>query len=298
MVGVQAQPAAPGLGAPPGGLAPYTHGDLSQVAFLDRVLPHCDRFLAITGHHWFATTATSPCAHWLPRMVGLDLAVDRADFPPLARSFNPPGRRRFLYIGHDGWYKNLGYLAAIARALPAGTVAWAGRGKRRWPGLGELGFHDFSTTAGRAVLADFDFLITVGRADANPTTVLEAMAWGLIPVCTPQSGYDDEAGVVNVPLDDLPGALAVLQRLQSSDDAGLRAMQVANNARLEAHFTWGRFAGQVRRRRHYRPPGDGRARSRQPPAHALGGAELAVVLRAFPEPAARAQAAPARLMRG
>ncbi len=71
------------------------------------------------------------------------------------------------------------------------------------------------------------------------------MAWGLIPVCTPQSGYDDEAGVVNVPLDDLPGALAVLQRLQSSDDAGQRAMKVANNARLEAHFTWGRFAEQV-----------------------------------------------------
>ncbi len=102
-------------------------------------------------------------------MVHLDLAVDGADFQPLARFFDPPGRRRFLYIGHDGWYKNLVYLAAIARALPAGTVAWAGRGKRRWPGLGELGCHDFSTTAGRAVLADFDFLITVGRADANPT---------------------------------------------------------------------------------------------------------------------------------
>ncbi len=226
-------------------IAPYTHGDLAQVAFLDRVLPQCDRFLAITGHYWFSTTAGSPCAHWLPRMVHLDLAVERADFPSLARTFNPAGRRRFLYIGHDGWYKNMGYLAALARSLPPGTVAWAGRGKRSWPGLSEVGFHDFATPAGRAVLADFDFLITVGRADANPTTVLEAMAWGLVPVCTPQSGYDDEAGVVNVPLDDLAGALAVLNRLQTTEESELRARQASNSGRLATHFHWERFAEQV-----------------------------------------------------
>lgn len=226
-------------------LAPYHHGDLEQVAFLDPIVARADRFLAITGNYWAATLARSPFAHWLPKLTHLDLAVDREDFPPAKAAFAPPGRRRFVYIGHSGWTKNTPYLSAIAARMPEAEIAWIGAGRAPIPGLRPLGFQDFRREEARSLVAGYDFMITVGRADANPTTVLEAMAWGLIPVCTPQSGYIGYEGIVNLPLDRPEAAVARLRWLQMLPDATLRRLQRANWELLDAHFTWDRFAAQV-----------------------------------------------------
>lgn len=225
-------------------LSPYHHGDDVQVAYLDAVVGACDLYLAITGPHWFTTVGDSTFAHWLPKMRHVDLAVDRADFPRLDRDFNPPGQRRFVYIGGSGWTKNTEYLSAIARAMPETQFGWIGSGAPI-EGLMALGHQDFATAGGRRCVADHDFLITVGRADANPTTILEAMAWGLIPVCTPQSGYDRCVTIPNVPLDDVAGAVRVLTAMQRRPGSELDAMQAANWDLLDAHFTWDRVAAQV-----------------------------------------------------
>lgn len=237
-------------------LSPYHHGDDVQVAFLDRTVCDADLYLAITGRYWFDSIGQSTFAHWRPKMVHVDLAVDRSHFPVLRRAFNAAGARRFTYIGHSGWTKNPAYLSAIAAALPPGTISWIGRGAAPIEGLVALGAQDFSTAAGRAAAARHDFLLTVGRADANPTTVLEAMAWGLVPVCTPQSGYCGYDGVANVPLDDVDGAVAVLRALQAAPAERLERMQEANWRLLDEHFHWDRFAAQVERaiESHASPP--------------------------------------------
>ncbi len=226
-------------------LSPYNHGDPWQVSFLDALLPQCDLYLAITGRFWFETIKDSPYVHWLPKMIQLDLAIDRHDYPILKRRFNPPGKRRFVYIGHSGWTKNTPYLSAIAQAAPDCPIAWIGRGKTPIAHLEPLGFQNFATETGKSTVAAYDFMLTVGRADANPTTVLEAMAWGLIPVCTPQSGYVGYPSIINVPLDDPEGAAIVLRRLQSLPDTELFQLQAANWRLLDEHFNWDRFASQV-----------------------------------------------------
>ena len=226
-------------------MQPYHHGDRWQVSYLETIVHRVDLFLAITGNYWFSRIPHSRYAHWLPKMVHLDLAVDRDDFPPLKTTVNPPGQRRFVYIGHSRWTKNPGYLSQIAAAAPGIPLAWIGSGARAIPGLQQLGFQDFSSLEGRHLVAQHDFMVTVGRADANPTTVLEAMAWGLIPVCTPQSGYVGYPGIVNVPLDDAAAAAEVLQHLQVTPEDELRAMQVLNWHLLDTHFNWDRMARQV-----------------------------------------------------
>lgn len=226
-------------------LSPYNHGDPWQVAFLDRILPDCDRYLAITGRYWFADVPRSSYAHWRPKMVHLDLAVDRHDFPAIKTHFNPPGRRRFVYIGHSGWTKNTPYLSTVAHAAPDCPIAWIGRGDQPIVDLEPLGFQNFATDEGKRTVATFDFLLTVGRADANPTTVLEAMAWGLIPICTPQSGYVGYPSIVNVPLDEPEAVAAILRQMQAMPDAELANLQVQNWQHLDAHFNWDRFASQV-----------------------------------------------------
>ncbi len=224
-------------------LAPFVP-DPAYVGFHESVLDRCDLFLAITGSYWFGRTPGSAVAHWRPKMVHLDLAVDRADFPRVKGRFSRPGDRRFLYVGGTGPAKNVGYLSRIAGALPGTAIAWMGRGGAI-AGLEALGFADFRDAEARRTVARHDFLLTVGRADANPATVLEAMSWGLVPVCTPQSGYQGLPGVVNVPLDDAAGAAEVLRRLQDLPEAELERMRRANDEALDRHFHWDRFAAQV-----------------------------------------------------
>ena len=226
-------------------MAPYAD-DLRQVAFYDRHMDHCDLFLTITGNYWFKRIEASAVRRWQPKMRHLDLAVNRAHFPFVKQRFNPPGQRRFVYIGHTAHNKNVGYLSQLQRHCASVDISWIGKGRKRIPGVHVLGFMDLSTDASRARLAGFDFMITVGAMDANPTTILEAMAWGLIPVCTRQSGYEDSAGIVNVPLNDVDGAQAVFARLQASSDEELHALQAQGQARIDEHYRWDRFYAQVR----------------------------------------------------
>jgi hypothetical protein len=225
-------------------MAPFNHGDMMQVGFIDRVMGEVDLFLAITGAYWFASIEKSATAHWRPKMIHLDLAVDRNEFPRLRTGFNPPGERRFLYIGHRKWYKNIPYLSRIAFATK-NPISWIGPGKRAIPGLAKIGRQDFSTPEGRAAVAGHDFMITVGKADANPTTIVEAMGWGLIPVCTRESGYVNEPGIANVPLNDVREAVTVMDRLQAVPESELIAMRAANDRRIAEHYNWDRFALQA-----------------------------------------------------
>lgn len=226
-------------------LAPFNHGDLQQVAFEDGVVPHCDRFLAITGAYWFRTLPGSRCSHWLPRMTHIDLAVDRADYQPLRTRFSPIGSRRVVYIGSSVWFKNTPYLSEIAEFLPGTDFGWIGGGPLSIRGFTPLGVLDFTTPEGRSAVAQYDIMLTVGTADANPTTILEAMAWGLIPVCTPQSGYEGIPSLPNVPLGDAGAAADVVRGLLQAPESDLLAMQAANWKLLDEHYNWDRFAAQV-----------------------------------------------------
>ncbi len=225
-------------------LSPHCHGDDHQPAFNEHVIHNCHLYLAITGCYWFNDIKNSGFSHWLPKMRHLDLAIDRKDFPVIKTSFNKQGKRKVVYIGKNVWYKNIPYIIEIARNLPDMEFAWMGSDEIL-PGLKPLGWHDLGIAKSRDLLGAYDFMITVGNADGNPTTILEAMAWGLIPVCTPQSGYVGYPSIVNIPLNNVNEAVRTLHYLQDIDENRLLEMQNANWRMLDEHFNWDRFASQV-----------------------------------------------------
>jgi glycosyltransferase involved in cell wall biosynthesis len=225
-------------------LEPFNH-DLAQVGFLHPIVPRVDLFLAITGRFWIDTLPSSPLAHWAPKLRGIDLAVDRAAFPILFDTARPPGLRRVVYIGGDPRCKNVGYLAEIAAHLPDVEFGWIGSGSTVLNGVRRHGHLDFSTRDGQEIVAQYDVLLTVGQADANPATILEAMSWGLVPVCTPESGYTGEPGILNVPLGDAARAAAVLRGLLDAPSEHFERLRRVNWERLEAHYNWDRFAHDV-----------------------------------------------------
>lgn len=221
-------------------IKPFNHGDGMQTAHLEPILRRCDAFIAITGRYWMATLEQSPVAHWKEFMTQVDLAVRTDHFPPIKTCFNPAGQRRFLYIGHSEYPKNTSYLGQIASFRPSISFSWCGEG-RPIPHVAALGPQDFQTDNARELVAKHDFLIHTSHSDANPTTILESMAWGLIPVCTPQSGYHDQPGIFNIPLDDPQGACRVLDRLNGLDEQELLDIQRENRKTLAAEYTWEAF---------------------------------------------------------
>ena len=213
-------------------------------AFGNKIIERCDRYLAITGNAWMKRLKDSPFQHWEPKIVHLDLAVDREDFPFIKKHFNPTGKRRFLYIGHTAWCKNISFLEKLAEEIPEIDFAWMG-GTKSLKNINTLGIFDFSKEEAKNLVQNYDFLLTVGSADANPTTILEAMAWGLIPVCSVQSGYEGFSGIQNISIDDIKDAVVTIKNLQSVSEEQLKLWQHENLDCLDNHFNWGRFCSQV-----------------------------------------------------
>ena len=225
-------------------MCPFTT-DPMQVGILNPLMPYSHLFLAITGDYWIRNLDDSLFSHWKPKMRHLDLAVDRNDFPFIKRRFNDPGRRKFLYIGNQIWFKNIDYLSKIAAAMSGVDFGWIGFGRHPIQYVARLGPRDFRLEEARECVAHYDFLITVGSADANPTTILEAMAWGLIPVCTPTSGYENHPGIINIPLHDTTSAVRILKELQTVPETRLRQIQEQNMLALDRRYTWERFCRHV-----------------------------------------------------
>jgi glycosyltransferase involved in cell wall biosynthesis len=225
-------------------MAPFHHGDLRQIAFEDPLIPYCDQFLAITGPHWYRTLGQSRCSHWRPKLIPIEHAVDTRDFPRLKTAFAPKGRRRALYVGHSGRGKGTPYLARIAALIPETEFGWIGGG-RPVPGLAAYGQRNFGSQEAQDLVRSFDFLIMAGNADSNPTTIMEAMAWGLIPICTPTCGYEGIPGIANIPVKDAPAAAAVVRELLGADESQLQAIQAANWRLIEEYYNWDRFARDV-----------------------------------------------------
>ena len=153
---------------------------------LDYIFEYADSVVLICGEYWRKYSRT-----WAPKVTAVDMAINPVHLPPLERAFNPPGQRRFAFIGCTLPIKGPEYIAQVAQKY---TVGHFGYGEI--PGTVRHGYVDFSTAEARAQLAGYDFLIMMADNDANPTTVIEAMSWGIIPLCRRGCGYTSPDVVV------------------------------------------------------------------------------------------------------
>ena len=99
---------------------------------------------------------------------------------------------------------------------------------------------DLNAESGRKVLSEFDFVISPGRSDANPTVLLEAMSLGLIPICTPESGYDDPEYFISLTYGKIPDGCSLLESLQNMSAEELVERQRRNFSFVE-NYSWDRF---------------------------------------------------------
>ncbi len=104
------------------------HINRAYLDAVDRLLPQSDLLFGIMGTYWWDRWPASPYAHWLKKMVRLDMAVDTTYFPRVKKEFNPPGKRGFLYIGRNDPMKGTDFLSRLAQRARGYRWGWIGRG--------------------------------------------------------------------------------------------------------------------------------------------------------------------------
>lgn len=224
---------------------PFQHAIPKYFAYLDPYIEHCDRFLAICGQYWEDTLPKSIFSHWQAKLTRIDLAINPSHFPFIKESFNPPSNRKFLYIGNTMDYKACNFLIQLANANPHLKIGWIGAGEMPCKSIAKHGALNFEQSSSHQIVAEYDFLLTCGKADPNPTTILEGASWGLIPICTPQSGYYESDWIFNIPLFKLGEASKKLNSIAEMTSENLKKMQQAAQQQLARHYNWDRFAQDV-----------------------------------------------------
>jgi hypothetical protein len=104
------------------------HLNKAYLDAIDELLTDADVLFGIMGEYWWNRWRESPYAHWLPKMVRLDMGIDVASFPRVKTRFNPPGRRGFLYIGRNDPMKGTDLLSRLAQAVGDFRAGWIGSG--------------------------------------------------------------------------------------------------------------------------------------------------------------------------
>jgi glycosyltransferase involved in cell wall biosynthesis len=95
------------------------------------------------------------------------------------------------------------------------------------------------------IAKDFDFFVNASKADPNPTTILESMAWGFPVVCTPQSGYYENSYRLNIHREDKEGAVQTLRALQTMEEDRLLGMAEEARRVVLRDYTWDKFADVI-----------------------------------------------------
>jgi glycosyltransferase involved in cell wall biosynthesis len=220
---------------------PIHHGLAEINAPIEQYIPQVDAIFGITGEYWYDTWDKSAFAHWKPKIVRLDMAIDTAYFPRVKTRFNRKGKRKFFFIGNAQPGKGVHLLSILFGLARNHQCVWIG-GPGGFPNLHiRNGFVLLTPDYMERIAEECDFFITMGVSDANPTTILEAMAWGFPVCCTPQSGYYNLPGISELSTTDMGRNIEVLDQLQETPEEELIARADAARRLVETNYTWDRF---------------------------------------------------------
>lgn len=227
-------------------IMPYTHDPLYVNWTKDLVRANARQgggAIFIGGDIWKRNWGKSPYADiTFVKKEHVMMGIDPRDYPPVKKSFNPRGQRKYLYIGHTAWYKNTKELENLATSLPNFSGAHLGEGKIK--GWDNLGFASLTPPFVSKLAKEYDIFINVSTADPQATTILEQMCFGFVVACTPETGYEYPS-LVKLSTDNTAANIRILQTLQFADEKELLVLTSQNRKIAETEHTWKKFCATV-----------------------------------------------------
>lgn len=176
-----------------------------RMPFLEQQLDAAKLVFGICGPIWEEQTHAlddgSIQCRVKSKLVRLNMCVNFDAFQIRKQKFNPPGKRKLIHVSNLGSYKGFDLLlnSTAGVTIPSiGTKALnIDRGLRKISIFGanyvinHLGVVDNADDNQiRALVDEHDFYLHTASMDAQATTTLEFAARGLIPIVTPESGFD------------------------------------------------------------------------------------------------------------
>lgn len=225
-------------------LMPYAHDEL-LVSWAKELVAAADSVIFIGGKIWEERWEELSPFRNIPikRRTRVDMGIDPIDYPVVKTHFNPRGKRKYLYIGHTAWYKNTAELERIAERIPGFEGAHIGAGKiRGWRKLAD--FADLTSERMRTIAEEYDIFVNVSTADAQATTILEQMCFGMAVACTPESGYAYDS-LTKLSTIDTEHNIRALETLQNADENELLSLSRENRKVALTRHSWDRFCETV-----------------------------------------------------
>lgn len=235
-------------------LQPYQHMMTapSETPWILDLFSKAEHLLLVTGPYWWDTMVNSPYFEWKAKATRLDMAVNPEWHPFSKTHWNAPGKRKFLCMGRDAPYKGLDLIADLFRQAGAHLGYYGDAPFERFAHVPQFNHHGgnvFTPDYQALMTREYDFFVSLGRADANPTTLLETSCWGMLALCNAQSGY--WPGEPFMPLvtpknpEDTLVNLEMIDMLQRRDEGELRDLACQIREKVVGHYTWERFCATV-----------------------------------------------------
>ena len=206
-----------------------------------------DKLFIISGPYWSEHMKSTEYASWEKKIIRLDNALDLRSFPFEKRRFNRPGKRGLFVFGRSGSEKGTSslfkflcrndYFVVIAGRYSESDLKII-QHRPNTCFLGKINWRDHKTR--EFITQNCDFYVNKSVSDASPTTLLECMALGLIPITTPQCGYYYPSMLL-MSLHDETQNVLVLRNAQFMNDLILKYFQRENRRLIENQHSWEKF---------------------------------------------------------
>lgn len=231
-------------------LQPYSHymvsaGDVQR--YID-MFQKADALLFITGEYWYNTMPDSPFAALYPKVTRLDMAVNVEKHPYSKTTWNKPGERAVCVIGHDTptkGYANVAELARVAGFRLGHFGSGDGASFEHVPCFTAHGGHVFTPDVIQWICREYDAVMAIPSADANPTILLEAAAWGLDVFCSQEAGYIEGQPFRPLYRDNLAFNVKHIRDWQHEDEYNLTLRSQLVRKVVETDYTWSKFCNTI-----------------------------------------------------
>jgi len=229
-------------------LQPY-NSDEKQVGWINEFLPKCDKFIAICGDYWIDKITDSPLKKHANKITNINMAVDVKSYPKVKNNFNPKGKRKFLYIGRMGRYgdeKGITLLEKLAETIPnfVGGYICDGVGIKGWTKISSPTV--LSPELMKNIAEQYDIFINMSRADAQATTILEAMSWGFPVACTRETGYSKEKEFFYLSISDMEYNKNIINKIQNLTNKQLEDISKINQILVNENYSWENFNNNLK----------------------------------------------------
>lgn len=223
-------------------IMPYTHDPSYNLATKDLIERHGKNLIIISHKNWTDTWDQSPIKDYVDNLLRVNMGVNASDYPMIKETFNPKGKRKFLYVGNTNYYKNTKQLEAIAKAMPEFEGCHIGGGYiEGWKNVGVANLtSEYMTTVAR----EYDIFLNTSSADASPATIVEHMCFGFPIACTPESSYKSDT-ISELHVTDTKYNCEILNALQYTDEEVLRKRAKINREHTIKYHNWDIFCERI-----------------------------------------------------